>query len=86
MHRSALGKYCQEQGQDIGKAIDKGLRSCLTFYLDLPAALEVLPLFISEGISVLYKYTCALILMHQDATIGKCKKKEKYRKRIIDTF
>ncbi len=58
-------------GFDFSKYVDTCFKSTLTYFLSLPIAIDVLMMFMIEGVKILFRYTYAVMKCHK-SFIKKC--------------
>jgi hypothetical protein len=58
-------------GFDFSKYVDTCFKSTLTYFLSLPIAVEILMMFMIEGVKILFRYTYAVMKCHK-TFIKKC--------------
>lgn len=58
-------------GFDFSKYVDTCFKSTLTYFVSLPIAIEILMMFMIEGVKILFRYTYAVMKCNK-AFIKKC--------------
>lgn len=69
--KRSLLKHMSKIGFDFTKFVDFSFKSLLTYFLSLPIALDVLMMFLNEGVKILFRFTYAVMKCHKHF-IKKC--------------
>jgi hypothetical protein len=48
-------------GFDFNKFVDVSFKSMLTYFVSLPVALDILCMYLVEGVKILFRYTYAIM-------------------------
>jgi hypothetical protein len=69
--KRSLLKHMTKIGFDFTKYVDFCFKSLLTYFLTLPIALDILMMFLNEGVKILFRFTYAIMKCHKHF-IKKC--------------
>jgi hypothetical protein len=69
--KRSLLKHMTKIGFDFTKFVDFCFKSLLTYFLSLPIALDILMMFLNEGVKILFRFTYAIMKCHKHF-IKKC--------------
>ena len=58
-------------GFDFSKYVDICFKSCLTYFISLPIAIDMLMVYLIEGVKIFFRYTYAVMKCNK-AFIKKC--------------
>lgn len=69
--KRSLLKHMAKIGFDFTKFVDLCFKSLLTYFVTLPIAMDILIMFLNEGVKILFRYTYAVMKCHKNF-IKKC--------------
>jgi hypothetical protein len=72
MGKRSILEHFQKIGFDFNKLVDKSFKSLGFYFLPLPAGIEIMMCFLSEGVKLIYRFTYAILKFHKDFIKTNC--------------